>query len=400
MSGAVGQLLADQRVRAALDFIRDNEPQVIQLQKELTLLEAPTFHEEQRGRRVLRLFQEAGLAQAGADDMGNVTGLRLGRLGDRSDTVAIEAHMDTVFPKGTVNRVLEREGILYAPGISDNTRGLALLWGVLEALRAGGLQTKRDILFAATVQEEGLGGLSGLRHLLDSHGEVRQCITVDGPDADVVVTGGPGIRTLEVTFSGAGGHAYKHCGEIGNPAHAAARAAAAMLRLPLPKAPKTTFEVTVLDSGGMSGVNAIPASARMVLNYRSSSMEALLRLDESIRAAAEAAAADENASVSEGTVEVQLRLLTDVPAASQPADSPMASTMADVIRQLGMEPVIDTACPTNANMSIGRGIEGICIGGGGRAGLNHSLGEWFDPKDSYLGVQAALLELLLLAGLA
>jgi hypothetical protein len=34
----------------------------------------------------------------------------------------VSARLDTVFPRGTHVRVKEREGRLYAPGISDDTR--------------------------------------------------------------------------------------------------------------------------------------------------------------------------------------------------------------------------------------------------------------------------------------
>ena len=44
--------------------------------------------------------------------------------------VLIEGHLDTVFPFGTVHGVEERDGFLYAPGIGDDTRALAMLLGL------------------------------------------------------------------------------------------------------------------------------------------------------------------------------------------------------------------------------------------------------------------------------
>lgn len=394
----LAELMEMPQIGAGLDFIQNNEEYILKIQKELTLVEAPTFEEEERGKVMAGLFEQVGLEEIRVDEIGNVSGLLRGRDPKKGETLAVEAHMDTVFPKGSVTRVEERDGILYAPGISDNTRGLALLLGVIMAFRKAGLEPKRDILFAATVREEGLGGLRGLKYFLDHHDEVTQCITVDGPDADVIVLGGPGIRTLEINFEGRSGHTWKHYGKIANPVHAAVLAMSRMVRLPLPVDPKTTFAVTAFEGGEVGRVNVIPARARLVLNYRSVSMEELAKLDQTIRKAAQEGADEENALAPEAAIKVTFRDITDIPAAGQGADSVMVSSMAFVIRTLGMEPILDGGCPTNANMSLGKGIEGICIGGGGRAGLNHSQEEWFDTRESYKGVQAAFLELALLAG--
>jgi tripeptide aminopeptidase len=41
------------------------------------------------------------------------------------------------------------------------------------------------------------------------------------------------------------------------------------------------------------------------------------------------------------------------------------------------------------------GIPAVTIGRGGKAGAGHSLGEWFLNKDGYLGLQNALLLILM-----
>lgn len=74
--------------------------------------------------------------------------------------------------------------------------------------------------------------------------------------------------------------------------------------------------------------------------------------------------------------------------------------MSEAIKALGMTPVIDRSCPTNASAAMGCGIPAICVGGGGRAGANHSVNEWFDSKEAYLGVQAAFLQMAASAEIA
>ena len=98
------------------------------------------------------------------DRPGNVIARRTG-TGDR-ETVAIVAHLDTVFPPGTDVTVRRRGDRLHAPGIGDDTRGLVVLLNVAEALERAAVRTRADILFVGSVGEEGLGDLRGVRHLL------------------------------------------------------------------------------------------------------------------------------------------------------------------------------------------------------------------------------------------
>jgi hypothetical protein len=49
---------------------------------------------------------------------------------------------------------------------------------------------------------------------------------------------------------------------------------------------------------------------------------------------------------------------------------------------------------TDSNTPLTLGIPAITIDGGGKAGNLHSLEEWFEPADSYLGIQRALLTVL------
>lgn len=320
-------------------------------------------------------------------------------FGEAGGCIVIEAHMDTVFPKGTAVEVKERDGILYCPGISDNTRGLAVLYGLLRAFQTAGVKTEKSIVFLATVREEGVGGCSGLKHFLENHDHIDACISVDGPDSNVIIHGGPGIKTIEVRFYGNGGHAYKDFGRKGNPVHAAIRAMEKIVGLPLPTEPRTTCVISRFEAGTAEGIHAIPAEAMLTLNFRSESAAQLMELEQAIMKALEAGAAAENTFTGGDDIRFEIVRLVDIPAVRVPDSSPIVRSMAVVMERLGLEPVFDGNCPTNASVAMGRGIPSICIGGGGTAGDNHSLLEWYDPRDSYKAVQGAFLELLILAGL-
>ena len=62
----------------------------------------------------------------------------------------------------------ERDGKLHAPGISDDTRGLAVLLSWLKVLNDNKVQTVGDLVFVGNVGEEELGNLRGMKPSLPS----------------------------------------------------------------------------------------------------------------------------------------------------------------------------------------------------------------------------------------
>ena len=74
---------------------------------------------------------KAGADKVWIDEVGNVIALKEGTKGEK--TVALDAHLDTVFPEGTDVKVRFKGDTMLAPGIGDDTRGLVV---VLTALRA------------------------------------------------------------------------------------------------------------------------------------------------------------------------------------------------------------------------------------------------------------------------
>src|SRR6185295_13311143 len=143
------------------DAVKADDARTLQEVRTLTEIPAPPFKEGARAAAFLARLKELGLADAHIDKEGNVIGLRRGNGG--GPTLLVTAHLDTVFPEGTDVKVKERDGRLYAPGISDDTRGLAVLLSWLKVLNDNKLQTVGDLLFVANVGEEELGDLRGMK---------------------------------------------------------------------------------------------------------------------------------------------------------------------------------------------------------------------------------------------
>lgn len=80
----------------------------------------------------------------------NVFGIIKGRGSGRS--VLVSAHMDTVFDKDTdvVPRVDEK-GVIHAPGIADDTRGMAEVLALSEVILKNGIRPVHDLIFCGDV---------------------------------------------------------------------------------------------------------------------------------------------------------------------------------------------------------------------------------------------------------
>ena len=183
----------------------------------LTEIEAPPFKEQKRAEAFLARLQALGLTNAAIDAEGNVVGVRKGT--GNGPKLVISAHLDTVFPSGTDVKVKERDRKLYAPGISDNTRGLAVLLSWLKVLNGQKIATVGDLVFVGNVGEEVLSNLRGMKHLFKEHLDIDGMVALEpAPDGTVLVLG-TGSHRHEVTFKGPGGHSYAAFGEVPSAIH-------------------------------------------------------------------------------------------------------------------------------------------------------------------------------------
>jgi acetylornithine deacetylase/succinyl-diaminopimelate desuccinylase-like protein len=397
----IAAILADPRFAIARATMAAEHDRMVEDIIRLTEIPAPPFQEEARASAYLAMLRDHGLEEVEQDGIGNVMGRRRG-IGNGS-TVVVAAHLDTVFPAGTDVRV-RREGTkLFAPGVGDDTRSLAVNLAFIRALDAAGIRTRADLLFVGDVGEEGLGDLRGVRHLF-LEGRHRDRIdaffTVDSPEMEGIVTGGVGSKRYRVSFRGPGGHSYGAFGLV-NPAYAMAHAMLALAALEAPGRPKTTHCASVL--GGGTSVNAIPNAVWMEVDLRSVAAAELARLDAGFRAAVAAACAAENAarSTREGPVVAEITPIGDRPAGETPAGADIIRLATAALEAQGFAPRHE-ASSTDANIPMSLGIPAIKLGSGGRGGRAHSLDEWIDvePGESLRGMAATLSAILAVAGVA
>ncbi|MCA0942256.1 M20/M25/M40 family metallo-hydrolase [Salipiger pacificus] len=395
MTQDVARIIASDRFKRAQEDLAQSHERFIDEIIELTQIPAPPFKEEVRAAAYAEKFRALGLQEVELDGIGNVLGLRRGR--GNGQVIVVAAHLDTVFPEGT-DVTVRREGTkLFAPGVGDDTRGLAALLAFIRALDAAGIETEQDILFVGDVGEEGKGDLRGIRYLFEE-GAYREKIagffTIDGLEVGEITTGAVGSLRYRVTFRGPGGHSLNAFGTV-NPAYALGSLMAGMARIEVPEAPRTTFCASVM--GGGSSINAIPEEVWLEVDLRSVDAGELGKLDAALHALVEEAAASENArgDSTHGAIRAELTRIGNRPAGQTAPGSAIVQAAFAALPAFGFTPSTGDSS-TDANIPMSLGVPAICLGSGGTGGRAHSLEEWIDvePELSLRGLYAGLASIL------
>lgn len=392
--------LAESKVlQKAFAFIEEQESQNMEDLILLNEIPAPPFKEEKRAAKYAAMLQDAGADSVWIDEVGNVIALRKGTVGEH--TVALDAHLDTVFPEGTDVTVKMKGDTLFAPGIGDDTRGLVLVLAVLKALENEQIETKDDVLFIGTVGEEGLGDLRGVKHLFSEEGPgIDYWIAVDGGNISRIVNKALGSHRYKVTFKGPGGHSWGSFGLV-NPAHALGRATYHFSEgadVFTQKGPRTSYNVGRI--GGGTSVNAIPFEAWMEVDMRSQSNESLQQIDQIFQDAMQKAIEEENKiSRKDAELTAEIEMIGNRPSGEVTATNPLVQLGMATAAYFGAEPSLGFGS-TDSNIPISMGIPGITVGRGGEGGGAHSLGEWWLNENGHVAIQRALLLLVAQAGLA
>lgn len=337
---------------------------------------APTFAEGERGRLLATLLKETGL-EPHCDEVGNITADLPGGQGPR---VLLAAHLDTVFAADTDVGIRHDGGKLRAPGVGDNSASLAVLVHYVRKLQTRPETTRPRLSVAATVGEEGLGDLRGIRHLMDTRAsEFDMVIAVDG-HLGTIVHAGVGSRRYRVTFHAKGGHSW---GDFPSPSavHALGDTIHALNQIAIPSSPRSSYNVGEVWGG--TSVNAIAEEAGFTLDLRSVDATTLYDLDEQALACV-------HASAEHHAVRYTHDLVGDRPVGSVP-NEPLVNAAKSALGQLNI-PIRLAASSTDANAAMAIGIPAIAFGVY-RGGDAHRLREWLEPNSLWTGLQA--LELLL-----
>ena len=397
-SKSIKKISRNAKVKKAFNYIIDIEEKTIKNHIELTEIEAPPFKEERRAKEFAERLKLAGIENVWIDSIGNVIGFLKGSVGNKN--IAIDAHIDTVFPEGTDVKVLVKNDTLFAPGIGDDTRGLAMILTLAETIKKNNIEPINNIIFIGTVGEEGLGDLRGVRYLFKNKTpKIDSWIAIDGGSIGRVNNQALGSYRYEVIFDGPGGHSWGAFGLV-NPHHALGSGIKNFIN----KAdaytsfgPKTSYNVGVINGG--TSVNSIPFKSSMLIDIRSIEPNRLNDMEEILYNSMQEALKEQNEMKRSGPdLTLTINKIGNRPSGIVEESVPLIQKTIAATQYMGVEPRL-TIGSTDSNIPISLGVPAVTIGRGGDGGGAHSLDEWWINKEGYKSIQLALLILLSESGI-
>jgi acetylornithine deacetylase/succinyl-diaminopimelate desuccinylase-like protein len=378
-------LASPDRIEAVRAAARAANGEVLDLTARIASVPSPTGDERAKADLVQRLMEQEGL-DAHRDELENV----VGRIPAKSTaspgrkSLLIAAHMDTVFPRDTVLEVRQDGDRMCGPGVGDNSVAVATVIKLASLLRLAGETLASDVLVTGNVGEEGLGNLRGIKEVMANNADIGAVVALEGHNLGRVTHVAVGSRRFRVVARGPGGHSW---GDFGRPSaiNAMAKLIVEIDAIPLPRVPKTTLNVGVLE-GGVS-VNTIAPQASCLVDLRSTDELALDRLSERLSRTV-------GRSNRNGAISMSLEPIGERPAGVVPVESPIVNVAAKALAALGVDPSFD-ASSTDANVPIAIGIPAVCIGltTGGNV---HRTDEFIDLPPVATGVAQLVLVALAL----
>lgn len=389
MQRELQHITTDPGIQALLGQWQIRATQVLQDALVIQAVAAPTFYEEPRARFVEERMRAIGLEDVHRDAVGNVYGRSRG--GDPlSPAVLVSAHLDTVFPADTdlTTRVDTDHGRIYGPGLGDNSLSVAAMLALAKRVQAENVALPADIWWVATVGEEGLGDLRGMREAVRELGdEVGVAVVLEGVGLGWIYHAGLRVRRLRIAVSGPGGHAWVQPAAPSAIHHLLRLGAAALEAVKLPDNPRSSFNIGLIEGG--TSINTRAPHASFSVDLRSVDAAALEAQEKALRRVLAGVPTPAELAVS-------IDVIGDRPSGRLDVRHPLVIAAQSVLRKLDFhEPTLSTGS-TDANALLAAGIPTVCIGlttGGGV----HTSGEYIETKPVAAGLQQMTLLVILAA---
>jgi acetylornithine deacetylase/succinyl-diaminopimelate desuccinylase-like protein len=264
--------------------------------------------------------------------------------------------------------------------------GLAAMLALAEQIGARGISLPVDVWWVATVGEEGLGDLRGIRRACERLGDqIGVAIILEGLGFGRVYHIGLGVRRLRVTVRGPGGHSWGHAGRPSAIHHLLRMGAALVDETEVPDEPRTVLNVGLI-SGGTS-INTIAAEASFAIDMRSVDADSLVGLESQVMEIV-------GRFSDSPDLEVMTEVVGDRPSAMLSAGHPLVQAAQGALHYVGHDAPSLEIGSTDANITLARGIPSVCVGVT-KGGNPHALNEYIEIAPLVMGMrQLTLLALL------
>jgi len=381
-------LLQKPEIQKAMKSVDDRAAAIVDEWIGLVEIPSPSGKEQARAKYIRAEMEKLGLADIKIDDMSNVSGIRKGTGG--GPTVVFAAHMDTVFPEGTDVKVKREGDILRAPGVGDDTSNLMATLEMFRALNRGGVQTKGDLIFLASVQEE--LGLLGAKHWLESSGYKPDLFVAVDLAANQVWYGALRISQFKFSYTSPGAHTMESRGGP-SPAKAVAKAINALYEIPLPPVAEglDSFKLPVMNVGMLGGgtvVNAVPREAWFTVDLRSLDTATQDKLATAVATTAKKIAEQEGVGF-----KMETKMGIDYSKAlpqNERRDHPLVRTAvatANYFRKPGTPEITPRDVgSTDANIAVSMGIPAVAVGANLES-MPHRLEEFSEASSIVPGIK-------------
>lgn len=335
---------------------------------------APTFEEAQRAAFLAAEFERLDVQQVRQDDLHNVYGVIPGERRDIPG-VLVMAHSDTVFPMETDLSIRRENGRVYGPGLGDNSLGVAGVLGLIHWLRDHAIVPGCDVHVVVPVCEEGLGDLKGIRAVWQQlQDQIGLVVNLEGLAYGHIYHAGIAVRRYHIQAFADGGHSWLHFGRA-SATHAIVQAGAHICKLKLPKHPRTTFNIGMLEGG--QAINAISRSAGMWLDMRSESQAELDKLAQRVREIIE--------DMSTPDLRFSIDVVGNRPAGAVDPSHALVQGAVEALRLLSVRASLETGS-TDGNVPLHAGCPTVTIGIT-RGGNAHRLDEYIETAPVRAGMQ-------------
>lgn len=350
---------------------------VLELAIQIQQIAAPTFAEVPRGDFVRTLFEKEKLKDVSVDALGNVFA-RLPGKQKTAKALVVSAHLDTVFPPSINLQVKREAGRVFAPGIGDNSIGVAALFGILWSLRDRNVTLPHDVWFAANVGEEGLGNLYGMRGVVERfEADVLGYLVLEGLALGHVYHHAIGVKRYRIMARTAGGHSWSDYGQP-SAVHELASLVTQLTSIRLPREPRTTMNVGTIVGG--TGINVLAAEAKCELDLRSEDPQTLAKLVQQVE--------DILIHASRDGVKISAEVIGERPAGVLAVGHPFIQLAVNCTREQGLDAIL-TSGSTDANIPLSQNIPAVVMGittGGGA----HTVNEYVDVEPIELGMNSLI----------
>lgn len=329
-------------------YIREHAREVVDLICTISSIPSPTGRTEKKAAWVLQYLNALGIREAYIDEAGNV--IYPHELSQTKKFPLYNAHIDTVFNQlDTITPRIDGN-ILAAPSCGDNSASVAGLLFLIKMIRDLHITLPAGILFAFNVGEEGLGNLSGMRHIMAQWKDrLSEVVAVDC-SFDTAVNLAVGSCRYAITIDTEGGHSWMHFGND-NAVAVAASIISRLYAMTVPSVPRTTYNVGTISGG--TTVNSIAAQAVFTLDLRSESMYELEKLDTAVKNMLQDAQTD--------TIHITQQLLGERPCSNGILKAELYDRYEAVRSAQGL-PTVWQSGSTDANIPLHLGIPAISFG--------------------------------------